>query len=289
MSETEKKNPSALGRGNDEKSNENILDQAKIFKSAKEGKQLEQEIAEMDALYQRLFIGNRQFVAEKSRDDPKFFEVLSKGQTPKYLLIGCSDSRVPPNMLTKTEPGEMFIHRNVANLVVNSDMNVMAVIQYAVEVLLVKHIIVMGHYGCGGVKASMGKSLHGFNIDTWLRNIKDVQRLHWQELTEIQDEEERFRLLVELNVREQVFNLCKTTILQGAWASGHTVAVHGWVYDIKSGLLKELHILNKHWQQMEETYAYNFRKDDDEKKNVKEIDPNLMVESRIEESLLTTK
>eukprot|EP00455_Lapot_gusevi_P045057 TRINITY_DN5725_c0_g2_i1.p1 TRINITY_DN5725_c0_g2~~TRINITY_DN5725_c0_g2_i1.p1 ORF type:complete len:273 (-),score=38.28 TRINITY_DN5725_c0_g2_i1:79-897(-) len=189
--------------------------------------------------YEKLLSGNRSWVAAKTKNDPDYFQRLSAGQTPSYMLIGCSDSRAPPDQLTQTGPGEMFIHRNVANMVVNTDMNVMSVLQYAVEVLKVKHVIVMGHYNCGGIKAALGNQSHGL-IDKWLSGIKDVARLHRTELDSIADPEMKFRRLVELNVREQVTNLCKTDIVQKAWAAGANLEVHGWVYDIFTGLIKEV-------------------------------------------------
>jgi carbonic anhydrase len=217
-----------------------------------------------DNNYKKLFDGNRSFVASKLQSDPEYFMRLSKSQSPKYVLIGCADSRVPPDQLTQTEPGEIFIHRNgkynvsvltlsVANLVVNTDLNCMSVIQYAVEVLKVKHVIVMGHYGCGGVKASMEKKYHGL-IDNWLRNIKDVQRLHWQELQNITNESEKFRRLVELNVKEQALNVCKTAVVQKAWSKGENVHVHGWVYDLESGIIKDLEIEQTEWFNIKPIY-----------------------------------
>jgi carbonic anhydrase len=209
-------------------------------------------------LYNKLFLGNREFVSQKTKSDPEFFSRLaSRVQSPSYMLIGCSDSRVPPDQLTMTQPGDIFIHRNVANLVVNTDLNSMSVLQYAVEVLKVRHVIVMGHYGCGGVRASMEKTHHGL-IDKWLRNIKDVQRIHYKELSEITDFEERFKRLVELNVREQTLNLCKTSIIQKAWASGHDVSVHGWVCDIATGYIHDLQIEENEWKQIKPIYEMEF-------------------------------
>jgi carbonic anhydrase len=185
--------------------------------------------ADSDALYDRLLEGNRYWVDTCTSEDPNYFSKFKQGQRPAFLLIGCSDSRVAPDQLTATKPGEIFIHRNVANVIVNTDMNFMAVLQYAVEVLRVKHVIVMGHYGCGGVVAAMSNKTHGL-IDKWLRNIKDVIRLHRHELQAIPDADLRCRRLVELNVQEQVYNIYKTSILQQAWAEGDKVRVHGWVY-----------------------------------------------------------
>jgi len=216
---------------------------------------------ESDAMYDRLFINNRAWVKKMNEQDPEFFLRLSLGQHPNYLLIGCSDSRVPPNQLTQTRPGEIFIHRNVANLVVNTDMNFMAVLQYAVEVLRVKHVIVMGHYECGGVKAALCKGHFGL-INKWLRNIKDVIRLHRDELAAL-DEARRFRRLVELNVQEQVFNVIKTSIVQHAWREGHSLRVHGWVCDVKSGLITDLHVeQSDDWKSIESIYTLSFREEE---------------------------
>jgi carbonic anhydrase len=175
------------------------------------------------------------------RADPNFFEDLAKGQQPEYLWIGCSDSRVPANQITGTTPGEMFVHRNIANMVVHSDMNLLSVLSYAVEVLKVKHIIVCGHYGCGGVIAAMGNKQYGL-IDNWLRHIKDVYRLHYQELDSIGDDTQRARRFVELNVVEQVIDLGKTSIVQNAWQKKQPLHIHGWVYDIHDGIIKDLDV-----------------------------------------------
>ena len=180
-----------------------------------------------------LLDNNRQFVAAQLRVDPAYFDKLAQGQHPQFLWIGCSDSRVGPDRITGTHPGDMFVHRNIANLVVPTDMNLLAVLQYAVEVLQVKHVIVCGHYGCGGVKAAMGDAPHGL-IDHWLRMVKDTQQDYWQQLAPL-DEHVRFRRLVELNVIEQVHQLGKTTIVRQAWRNGAALAIHGWVFDIGSG------------------------------------------------------
>jgi len=166
---------------------------------------------------------------------------LAMGQKPEYLWIGCSDSRVPANEITGTESGEMFVHRNIANMVVHSDMNMLSVLSYAVEVLKVKHVIVCGHYGCGGVIAAMGNKKYGL-IDNWLRHIKDVYRIHFKELDAIKNEEERVRRFVELNVIEQVFDLGKTSIVQNAWSNGQELHLHGWVYGIDDGVVKDLNV-----------------------------------------------
>jgi carbonic anhydrase len=183
-----------------------------------------------------LLRNNKAFVAEQLRLDPAYFDKLSEGQHPEFLWIGCSDSRVAPNLITATEPGDMFVHRNVANLVVQTDVNLLSVLQYAVEVLQVNHVIVCGHYGCGGVKAAMGHEHHGL-IDNWLRTIKDTQSYYWKELEPL-DEQQRFDRLVELNVIEQVNNLGKTSIVQNAWQAHRRPFLHGWVFDLGNGYLK---------------------------------------------------
>lgn len=192
-------------------------------------------------MYQSLLSGNKAWVKEKNESDPGFFERLSKGQSPQVLWIGCSDSRVPANEITGTQPGDIFVHRNIANVVVHSDMNLLSVLDYAVNVLKVRHIIVCGHYGCGGVKAALSNGQNGI-VDNWLRHIKDVYRLHANELEAIEDEEERFDRLVELNVIEHVFDLSKTSIVQNAWQSRNQPMVHGWVYNLKTGLIKDLEV-----------------------------------------------
>jgi len=164
---------------------------------------------------------------------------LAEGQTPPLLWIGCSDSRVPANEIIGAEPGEVFVHRNIANMVVHSDMNMLSVLDYAVNVLKVKHVIVCGHYGCGGVKAAMGNSSIGI-IDNWIRHIKNEYRLHQDELNAIKDENERFNRFVEINVYEQVFNLAKTSIVQSAWNAGQELGIHGWVYGLNSGYVTDL-------------------------------------------------
>ena len=189
----------------------------------------------------RLLEKNKAWVAEKTAEDPNFFAQFADGQQPNYLFIGCSDSRVSANVICNTGPGEMFVHRNIANMVVHTDINLLSVLQYAVEVLKVKHVIVCGHYGCGGVKAAMSDKQFGL-IDNWLTNIKDVIRLHESEFLYIKDEEQRFKRLVELNVIEQVHNLAKTNIIQNALRSENPPQLHGLVYDIREGLLRNLHV-----------------------------------------------
>ena len=190
----------------------------------------------MIARIEQLLENNKAFVISQLQLDPDYFDKLAEGQHPEFLWIGCSDSRVPPDRITGTNPGDMFVHRNIANLVVQTDMNLLSVLQYAVEVLQVKHVIVCGHYGCGGVKAAMGHEHHGL-IDNWLRTVKDTQDYFWQELTPM-DEPTRFRRLVELNVVEQVYNLGKTNIIQSAWALGGRPYIHGWVFDLASGYIQ---------------------------------------------------
>jgi carbonic anhydrase len=180
-----------------------------------------------------LLRNNREFVEDRLSLDPEYFSRLAEGQHPEFLWIGCSDSRVSPDTITGTQPGDMFVHRNIANLVVQTDMNLLSVLQYAVEVLEVKHVIVCGHYGCGGVKAAMGEHSHGL-IDNWLRTLKDTQQYYWRQL-EPMDGEERFRRMVELNVIEQVYNLGKTSIVQSAWRQRGAPFIHGWVFDLGSG------------------------------------------------------
>lgn len=188
--------------------------------------------------YEKLLLENKAWASEKVEDDPEYFQRLSQIQTPEFLWIGCSDSRVPANEITNTQPGEIFVHRNVANMVVHTDVNLLSVLDYAVTHLKVKHVIVCGHYGCGGVKAAMTN--HDFKqvLNMWLRNIKDVYRLHRDELSNIQDEEKKFDRLVELNVVEQVQHLAKTSIIQRAWQKEQRPHLHGWVYGLKDGIIK---------------------------------------------------
>ena len=192
-------------------------------------------------IYQALLAGNKKWVKEKVEKDPEYFLNLAKGQRPQVLWIGCSDSRVPATEITNTNPGDIFVHRNIANLVVHSDMNMLSVLDYSVNILHVKHIIVCGHYGCGGILAAMDNKQHGL-VDNWLRHIKDVYRLHSDELDAIQDQDARARRLVELNVIEQVFDLSKTSIVQNAWGSRNEPLVHGWVYELKTGIIQDLDV-----------------------------------------------
>ncbi|MFZ1456504.1 MAG: carbonate dehydratase [Saprospiraceae bacterium] len=195
----------------------------------------------MSQLYQRLLENNKTWVAKRIASDPDYFLRQSESQSPKFLWIGCSDSRVPANEITGTEAGDVFVHRNIANMVVHSDMNLLSVLDYAVNVLKVRHVIVCGHYGCGGVKAAMGNSNIGI-IDNWIRHIKDVYRFHYRELDAIEDEKAKFDRFVELNVVEQVMDLAKTSIVQGAWNKEQDLWIHGWVYDIRNGLVKDLEV-----------------------------------------------
>jgi carbonic anhydrase len=195
----------------------------------------------MKKSYEQLLDNNKSWVSEQLVLDPQYFEKLANSQNPEYLWIGCSDSRVPANTITGTNPGEMFVHRNIANMVVHSDMNMLSVLSYAVEVLKVKHIIVCGHYGCGGVNAAMGNKQIGL-IDNWLRHIKDVYRYHHKELDAIENMEQRARRFVEVNVMEQVHDLGKTSIVQNAWKNKQPLHIHGWVYDINDGIIKDLEV-----------------------------------------------
>ena len=212
----------------------------------------------MNQSYQKLLDGNKQFAERKLAEDPDFFKKLSKGQTPTYLWIGCSDSRVPANEITGTQSGEIFVHRNVANLVIHTDTNLLSVLEYAVKFLQVKHIIVCGHYGCGGVKAAMTNNFHGF-VDNWLRNIKDVYFKNKAELFAIENEEERCNRLTELNVIEQVRNLAKTTIVQKAW-SERELHLHGWVYGVHNGLVKDLSVIHDDKEDIDAIYHFNIEK-----------------------------
>lgn len=211
----------------------------------------------MDKAYQKLIDGNRRFALEKKFDDPEYFKKLSLGQKPDYLWIGCSDSRVPANEVTNTESGEMFVHRNIANMVVHTDFNLMSVLEYAVNVLQVKHIIVCGHYGCGGVRAAMTNKSYGL-VDNWLRNIKDVYNKNAEELNAINDEDKRTDRLTELNVIEQVQHLAKTKPVQSAWADGKQLQIHGWVYGLNSGLITELKAVYDDKGDIDPIYRYEF-------------------------------
>lgn len=194
-----------------------------------------------ETLYDQVFKNNRKWVNDKLNQDQDFFAKLARDQRPEFLYIGCSDSRVPANEVMGLEPGEVFVHRNIANLVVNTDMNVKSVIKYAIDYLNVKYIIVCGHYGCGGVKAAMEQKDFG-TLNGWLREIRDVYRFHKEELNAIENLDDRYNRLVELNVREQVTNVIKTATLQNSYKKRGFPTVHGWVYDLKTGLLNDLNI-----------------------------------------------
>ncbi len=189
--------------------------------------------------YEKLLLENKAWAEEQKHTDPEFFSRLAAQQAPKFLWIGCSDSRVPADKITGTEPGEIFVHRNIANLVVNTDINFLSVLQYAVEVLKVEHVIVCGHYGCGGVKAAMNNHHYGI-INHWLKEIKDIYRFQREVVDLLETEEERVDKLVELNVIEQVFNLAKTSIIQHAWKQEQRPQIHGWVYGINNGIIKPI-------------------------------------------------
>lgn len=188
-------------------------------------------------LYEVLLNDNKLWAAKKLAEDPGFFDRLAHLQTPEFLWIGCSDSRVPANEITGTQPGEIFVHRNVANLVINTDVNVLSVLDFAVNHLKVKHVIICGHYGCGGIKAATTKTDFKPVLNMWLRNIKDVYRLHREELDNIKEEENRCDRLTELNVKEQILNLAKTSIIQRAWKNEQRPDLHGWVYGLKDGII----------------------------------------------------
>lgn len=192
-------------------------------------------------LLKNLLERNKKWAKEIKEADPGFFTKLSSQQNPEYLWIGCSDSRVPANEIVNLMPGEIFVHRNIANVVVHTDLNCLSVIQYAVDILKIKHIIVCGHYGCGGIKAAIENREHGL-IDNWLRHIKDVYRYHQEKMDALSDEREKANLLCELNVIEQVANVCHTTFVQNAWQRGQSLAVHGWIYSIEDGILRDLDV-----------------------------------------------
>ena len=193
----------------------------------------------MSDFYKKILDNNKKWVENKLAKSPNYFKNLADGQNPPLLWIGCSDSRVPANEIIGAEPGEVFVHRNIANMVVHSDMNMLSVLDYAVNALKVKHVIVCGHYGCGGVKAAMGNSSIGI-IDNWIRHIKDVYRFHQKELDAIENKKERFNKFVEINVKEQVMDLAKTSIVQNAWKNGQELSLHGWVYGLNDGYVTDL-------------------------------------------------
>jgi len=207
----------------------------------------------MENYYKSLLDNNKAWVSETLEKDPAYFDKLAKGQQPPVLWIGCADSRVPANQIIGAEPGEVFVHRNIANMVIHTDMNMLSVLDYAVNVLKVKHVIVCGHYGCGGVQTAMTNKQVGI-IDNWIRHIKDVYRFHQEELDAISDEQKRFDKFVELNVLEQVYDLAKTSIIQNAWERKQDIHLHGWVYGINNGIIKDLDITLKNNNSLEDVY-----------------------------------
>ena len=209
-----------------------------------------------DKMREMLFKRNEEWADKMCASDPDFFKRLHKQQSPKYLWIGCSDSRTSANQIVDLDPGEIFVHRNIANVVVHTDLNCLSVIQFAVEVLKVKHIIVCGHYGCGGVKAAMENHEHGL-IDNWLRHIQDVYRAHKKEIDLLENKNDQYRLLCEKNVIEQVVNVCHTTIVQRTWRNNVDLSIHGWIYSIKNGLLKDLDVCVSAPEQLKAVYEAN--------------------------------
>jgi carbonic anhydrase len=211
----------------------------------------------MSDFYKKILDNNKKWVETSLAKDPNYFADLAKGQTPPLLWIGCSDSRVPANEIIGAKPGEVFVHRNIANMVVHTDMNMLSVLDYAVNVLKVKHVLVCGHYGCGGVKAAMGNDSIGI-IDNWIRHIKDVYRLHDEYLNSITDETQRFNTFVEINVKEQVFDLAKTSIVQAAWKNKQDLTLHGWVYGLNSGFVTDLNVNISSEKDLDEVYRLRF-------------------------------
>ena len=211
----------------------------------------------MKDFYKKILDNNKEWVEQSLANDPNYFQDLAKGQTPPLLWIGCSDSRVPANEIIGAKPGEEIVHRNIANMVVHTDMNMLSVLDYAVNVLKVKHVLVCGHYGCGGIKAAMGNSSIGI-IDNWIRHIKDVYRLHNEYLNSIQDEDKRFNTFVEINVKEQVFDLAKTSIVQSAWKNEQELTLHGWVYGLNSGFVTDLQVNISSNKDLDEVYQLKF-------------------------------
>jgi len=211
----------------------------------------------MSDFYKKILDNNKAWVEATLALDPNYFQHLAKGQTPPLLWIGCSDSRVPANEIIGAKPGDVFVHRNIANMVIHSDMNMLSVLDYAVNVLKVKHVIVCGHYGCGGIKAAMGNDSIGI-IDNWIRHIKDVYRLHHTYLDSIINEEARFNAFVELNVKEQVFDLAKTSIVQSAWRHGQDLTLHGWAYGLNSGFVTDLDVNLSSDKNLDEVYQLKF-------------------------------
>lgn len=211
----------------------------------------------MPDFYKKIIQNNKDWVEGIMKEDPEYFQRLAHGQEPPLLWIGCADSRVPANQIIGAQPGEVFVHRNIANMVIHSDMNMLSVLDYAVNVLKVQHVIVCGHYGCGGVKAAMGNNSIGL-IDNWIRHIKTIYRLHRKELDAIEEEGKRFDRFVELNVVEQVYDLAKTSIVQSAWNQEQKLHLHGWVYGVGSGIIKDLNVNVSNESQLDEVYQLNF-------------------------------
>jgi carbonic anhydrase len=207
--------------------------------------------------YKKILDNNKKWVETSLALDPDYFQNLAERQTPPLLWIGCSDSRVPANEIVGAKPGEVFVHRNIANMVIHSDMNMLSVLDYAVNFLKVKHIIVCGHYGCGGVQAAMNNQSIGI-IDNWIRHIKDIYRLHKTYLDGIENETDRFNAFVEVNVKEQVFDLAKTSIVQSAWKSGQELTLHGWAYGLNSGFVTDLDVNFSSDVDLDEVYQLKF-------------------------------
>jgi len=207
--------------------------------------------------YKKILDNNKSWVDTKLSEDKNYFKKLEDGQKPPLLWIGCADSRVPANEIIGAEPGEVFVHRNIANMVVHTDMNMLSVVDYAVNALKVEHIIVCGHYGCGGVKAAMGNQSIGL-IDNWVRHIKDVYMLHKKELESIEDEDKRWDKFVELNVQEQVYDLAETSIVQNAWKNKQNLTVHGWAYGIGTGIVNDLGVNLSNNKDLDKVYQLNF-------------------------------
>ena len=211
----------------------------------------------MSDFYKKILDNNKIWVAQSLEKDPEYFKDLAKGQSPPLLWIGCSDSRVPANEIIGAKPGEVFVHRNIANMVIHTDMNMLSVLDYAVNVLQVKHVIVCGHYGCGGIKAALGNDSIGI-IDNWIRHIKAVYRLHSIYLDSILNADEKFNKFVEINVKEQVYDLAKTSIVQGAWRNGQQLSVHGWVYGLNSGFITDLDVNISNNNDLDNVYQLKF-------------------------------
>ena len=211
----------------------------------------------MEDFYNKIIENNKKWVENKLELDPQYFEKLSKGQKPPLLWIGCADSRVPANEIIGAQPGEVFVHRNIANMVIHTDMSMLSVLDYAVNVLKVKHVIVCGHYGCGGIDAAMTNKSIGL-IDNWIRHIKNIYRVHKKELDSIEDLSERTNRFVELNVIEQVYDLAKTSIVQNAWGIDQELTIHGWVYGVNNGIVKDLGVNFKNDSQLDEVYKLDF-------------------------------